>query len=139
MGRQVIRSGDILVVGADTPVGTEAVRLVGKQRYEGGVEQKFKKVAFADSPYDVTDDDSVLLVESSTGAVTIVLQAVAACDSRLLTIFDWDGQANVNNITVAAQPGETINSLASIKIVTSGGGCQPYCDALQYKTLAASV
>lgn len=142
MGKQVIRSGDKLIVGADNPVAptsTEVVRLVGKRRVEGGVERKFTTVTFAMSPYPVTDADEVLLCASGGGAITITLQAVAVCNGRELFIFDWDGLANVNNITIAAQMGETINGLATIAIVTSYGGAESYCDATVWKTIGTSV
>lgn len=67
-------------------------------------------IAFANSPYSVTNADTVLYVDTSGGAITILLQASAARNGVPLSIKDVTGNAAANNITVKPVAGETIDT-----------------------------
>lgn len=92
-----------------------------------------------DSPYDIPATCRILRIASTGGPVQVNLPAVATSEGRRLTIVDWDGAANVNNDTIAAQPAETVNGAASVAIVTSYGGAELYCEDGAWRTLQATV
>lgn len=68
-------------------------------------------VNFGMSPYTVLATDSWIEVDSSGGAVSIILQAPAS--GRFLTIMDALGTSFTNNITVTVSGGALINGSAS--------------------------
>ena len=91
------------------------------------------------SPYAILTTDRTLLCNTDGAALTLTLPAVASSSGRRLTALDWAGTANVHAVTIAAQAGETVNGLASIDIVTLGGGCDLYCDGVVWQTIKTTV
>jgi hypothetical protein len=70
-----------------------------------------KSISSADSPYVCSPDDDTVLVDSSSGTVTIKLPAVLA--GKRVTVKDSGGSSSTNNITVQASGGETIDATSS--------------------------
>lgn len=73
---------------------------------------------------NVEQDDSVLNVDTSTIPATINLLTIIAASwstQYKLYIFDASGNSSVNNITIVAPAGFTINAQQSIPINTNGG------------------
>lgn len=70
-----------------------------------------REIAFADSPYTVAAGDNVIFVNTSGGAVTINLPAVAGARGRMLTIKKRTGDANA--ITLDPNGAETIDGAAT--------------------------
>lgn len=83
--------------------------------------QSLTAVTFAMSPYTPTNADSVLLVNTSGGAVTINLQAAAARAGLDLTIKDDTGNAAANPISVVRNGAETIDGLTTYPIDSNYG------------------
>jgi hypothetical protein len=96
-------------------------------------------VTHAMSPYTVLATDSVLLCDAVAGPIAIVLPAVASSDNRELEVLDWTDHAAANNIAIQAQPGETVNGLASVSIVTDGGGCKLRSTTTVWRTKRSTV
>lgn len=76
-------------------------------------------VNFAMSPYTVLTTDFILLVDSSGGAVTIVLGLASARNKKDLIIKDDGGVAATNVITVNRTAPDTIDGGASYPIDTN--------------------
>lgn len=71
----------------------------------------------------IFDDDSILLCNTSLGAVTINLSLIPANywnTTYKLYIKDNSNNASVNNITIVAGTGQTINGGASLVLNTNG-------------------
>ncbi len=73
-------------------------------------------VNFAMSPYTVLPTDYTLLVDSSAGAVTIVLGPASARNKKDLIIKDDGGVAATNVITVNRTAPDTIDGVTSYPI-----------------------
>jgi hypothetical protein len=74
----------------------------------------------------VNNDDSILYCNTSAGAVVINLIDIPTnfwSTQYKLYIADNSNNASVNNITINAPTGFTINGAASITISTNGGSC----------------
>lgn len=72
------------------------------------------------------DDDSVLLCNTSSGAVTINLNLIPANywnTTYKLYIVDNNNNASVNNITIVAGAGQTINGASTLVLNTNGVSC----------------
>ena len=90
-----------------------------------------KAVNFAMSPYAVLATDTVLLVDTSGGAVTINMMASGARGGVELTIKDDTGNAVANPISVVPSGAETVDGLApylidgpfaAVKFIPQAGG-----------------
>lgn len=70
--------------------------------------------------YDVVESDQILLIDTTAAAVQINLPATASMKkARVLWLCDAAGTWNVNNVTVAAGSGTTIQGGASITLSTA--------------------
>lgn len=99
-----------------------------------------KDLSNVDTPYAILADDPALFLCSTHGGVlTVTLPAVGNNAGRVISIVDWHGDAAANNITIAAQGGETVNGAASIAITTAFGGCSLFCDGIVWRTQLATV
>lgn len=79
-------------------------------------------VAFADSPYTPLSTDTVLYVDTTAGAVEILLRPAAERIAVPLAIKDIGGLAYTNHITVTPNGAETIETNANFVIQTDFGG-----------------
>lgn len=70
-------------------------------------------ITVASSPYTVQSTDNLIYVDTSGGAVTILLQASAARLGVPLTIKDVTGNALTNNVTITPNGAEVIDGLSS--------------------------
>lgn len=73
-------------------------------------------VTFAMSPYNVQAADRVLLVDTSGGAISIVLPAAASRGGLDLEVKDITGNADPNNITVTFASGGTMDGRNQVVI-----------------------
>lgn len=76
--------------------------------------------------YTVDNEDSILLCNTSTAAVTINLASIVANNWNTvykLYIIDNNSLAGTNNITITAPAGFTINNTTSVIINVNGGSC----------------
>lgn len=71
-------------------------------------------VTAAMSPYTPPARITDLLVDTTGGAVTIVLPLAAARDGLPVLIKDVTGNADVNNITINSTAPETVDTLSTI-------------------------
>lgn len=78
-------------------------------------------VTFAMSPYTAVNSDSILLVNTSAGVVTINLQPAAARGGLDLTIKDVTGNAAANPISVVRNGAETIDGLTTYPMDSNYG------------------
>lgn len=79
------------------------------------------------SPYTARVVDKILSCKTSTGAITIQLQAAnLAGDGKLYIIKDEDGSAATNNITILPASGETIDGESSLVISVDDGSASIY-------------
>ena len=96
-------------------------------------------VAFAASPYTVLSTDTVLLVDTTAGAVELDLPAVASSSGRTLVIKDEGGNAATNAITIDPNASETLDgSATSATITTAYGHMTIFCDGTQWLSDAGS-
>lgn len=79
-------------------------------------------ITVASSPYPVQGTDTYLYVDSSGGAVQILLQTGAARAGLPLVIKDTGGAAATNNITITPNGAETIDGIAPLVINANYGG-----------------
>lgn len=70
-------------------------------------------VNHASSPYQVLATDFLLLVDSSGGTVTILLQASAARNGKELDIKDSGNDASVNAISLTPVAGEDVDGFTN--------------------------
>ncbi len=73
------------------------------------------------TPHSVGSSDHVLLVDTSSTAITVNLPAVSAQAGRILLIKDKSGNASSKNITVARAGSDTIDGATSVVINSNYG------------------
>lgn len=79
------------------------------------------------SPYTARVVDKILSCKTSTGAITVQLQAAnLAGDGKLYIIKDEDGNAATNNITILPAAGETIDGESELVISNDDGSASIY-------------
>ena len=86
-----------------------------------------RSITSSDSPFTADSNDTMILVDSSGGAVTVVLPAKAA--DRRITVKDSNGSASTNQITV--QPGgggELIDGVSNFVIDIGRAAISFVCD-----------
>jgi DUF4097 and DUF4098 domain-containing protein YvlB len=71
----------------------------------------------ADSPYSVPASASYIATDSSTGAITVNLPT--GTDGRKITIFDTNGSAVTNAVTINRASTDTINGLTNIQLTSA--------------------
>ena len=84
-------------------------------------------VTNAMSPYTVKVADKIISCKTSTGAITLQLQAAnLAGDGKLYIIKDEDGSAATNNITILPAAGETIDGESELIVSNDDGSASIY-------------
>lgn len=96
-------------------------------------------VAAAASPYTVLSTDTVLLVDTTAGAVEVDLPAVASSSGRTIVVKDEGGVAATNQIVIDPNGAETLDgSATSATINTNFGFMSLFCDGTQWLSNAKS-
>ena len=86
-----------------------------------------RSITVSDSPFTADADDTMILVDSSGGAVTVVLPTKAA--DRRITVKDSAGSATTNPITVqSGGSGELIDEEANFVIDVNRAAVSFVCD-----------
>lgn len=84
------------------------------------------------SPFTPADTDTILLVDTTAGPVTINLPLAASRHGVRLLVKDVAGNARVNNITINPTAPETIEGLPNLPIVANYGAFQLYPATAKY-------
>lgn len=80
----------------------------------------FPAVKTSSGDYDVTDSDTVIVINKTVGAATQVNFPASPATGRVLIVKDGKGDAAAHNITVSGN-GKNIDSAASVTITTNYG------------------
>jgi len=81
------------------------------------------------SDYSVGPSDHFIGVDTTSGAVTITLPAVAAVsEGKIYIIKDEGGRAATNNIVINTAGSAKIDSLAAVSLVSNYGAINIYCN-----------
>ncbi|RLG11856.1 hypothetical protein DRN69_07280 [Candidatus Pacearchaeota archaeon] len=80
------------------------------------------------SNYTVKDDDYIIGVDTSGGAVTVTIPTALLKKGRTLIINDEGGSASSNNITIATEGSEKIDGSATATISTNNASIGLYSD-----------
>jgi len=120
-------------IGPDgTATFEQDVVIEGNLTSNAGRVKHLTVVVFGDSPYSVLPDDHILLVNTTGGAVEIVLEA-APGTGRELIIKDTSGTADTNAITVTPDAGDTIDGAASADVDFEYGELSIVFDGTNWK------
>ena len=107
-----------------TPTHTFAV--AGSSFMSGGVTYKRKEIS---STYTASTTDYYLGINSTNGTVSVRLPDADDCsDGQTYVIKDEGGNANTNNITVAASGAQTIDGVNSVVLESPYAALQLYCN-----------
>lgn len=71
----------------------------------------------ADSPYSVPTSASYIATDSSTGGITVNLPT--GTNGRKITVFDTNGSAVTNTVTINRASTDTINGLTNIQLTSA--------------------
>lgn len=90
-------------------------------------------VTASDSPY-LASGDNLVLVDTSTGTVTVTLPSAGATQGNKLRVVDIAGQAATNNITIDTESAETIEpgGGSSVTVTVSGAWVDFYPDGANW-------
>lgn len=80
-----------------------------------GVYGVYRSISFADSPYSILVTDDFISVDTSGGAISVILPATGTANQSWI-VKDRTGNANTNNITVTAAGGFTVDTQVSYVI-----------------------
>lgn len=95
-----------------------------------------KQIDDTDNPY-TTSGESIILVDTTNGAVTVTLStadATATSPENKITIIDSGTNASSNNITINTQGAETIDGSSSFTITTDRGQTTVQSDGSDWTT-----
>ena len=82
-----------------------------------------KSIVLANSPYTILSTDDVLFVDTSAGAITMILPNPAAFTyAKMFYIKDTTGSFGTNNLTLSPFGAEKIEGLAANKIFQTNWG-----------------
>ncbi|RLC88227.1 MAG: hypothetical protein DRJ03_03520 [Chloroflexi bacterium] len=102
--------GDI-ILPADTPNDLRIAIEEFMRRVEDNVNYLlFPQLVSVTAAYTATDLDSAIIVDATSGAVTVTLPDAATVDQKILTIKKID---NSNNVTVDGNGSQTIDGSAT--------------------------
>jgi hypothetical protein len=82
--------------------------------------------------YDLDDDDYLVGVDTTGGALFVEMQTAQLAAGRAFWIFDEGGNAAVANITIQTEGAETVNGAASVVINTAYGAAFVYSDGTNW-------
>jgi hypothetical protein len=69
--------------------------------------------------YTVTNQDQIILVNATSGAIAITLPPAASVLGTHYTIKDWKGNSATHNITISAASGQTIDGSSTFVMGTN--------------------
>ena len=130
------QAGQNLKVGqtnaTEVSIGNPTNNIVsnGALLVEGGYRMKRTFVESIDSPYTIFDNDYILGVNTTTGAVNINLPDAFGIAGRTLHIVDEAGTSLTNNITISASGADLINGSATAVINTGYSSFSIYSNGL---------
>lgn len=100
----------------------------------GGYGTTPTRIGTTDTPYTMKLTDNTLYVDSSGGAITIIIPSdMIAIDGIEFTVMDVGYSANTNNITVQTEGTEKIHNSASDYVISGAG------DSVTFKTDGSNV
>jgi hypothetical protein len=100
----------------------------------GGYGTTPTRIGTTDTPYTMKLTDNTLYVDSSGGAITIIIPSdIIALDGIEFTVMDIGYSANTNNITVQTEGTEKIYNSASDYVISGAG------DSFTFKTDGENV
>jgi len=82
--------------------------------------------------YTTSIDDVFISITDTTSPRGIAISTTMIKEGREIIIKDEDGTANINNITIKGEGGETFDGSATIVINTSYGHKKLYCDGVNW-------
>lgn len=92
-------------VGINQGIPTSTFHLTGSEA---------RTITTTATNYTVLATDSIILVDSTSGARTITLPDATACVGRLYKIKDWKGKSATNNITIVFNSTQLCDGASSI-------------------------
>jgi hypothetical protein len=126
-------NGDDFIVSANKMITSGALTHTGALAVIGRVtasqDLRLSGIQTVVSNTTVGTDKSIILINTSGGAIELTLGAVASNNGRVLTIVDYTGNADANNITIKANGSELINGSNTVKIRRKNGFVQLFCNA----------
>jgi hypothetical protein len=124
---QIDGTSNVFVISVPTGLGVsqlfvdaELSTFAGQVDVEGILRAPFVSVLSitnASSPFDLSDATPYVSTNSTGGAITINLPA--GIDGRKVTIFDTNGSAVTNNVTINRAGSDTINGATSTTLTTA--------------------
>jgi hypothetical protein len=87
------------------------------------------------SPATGAVNRSIYAVDTSSGAITVNLPNAASVTGIKITIFDYQGNAAMNHITIDADGSQTINGQLTQQIDSNYGWCILYSDGSNWRLL----
>ncbi len=119
-----------LTIAADG-TGNDDITLSGSVTISGGMAISHTGT---DSNYTASVDDSIIGIDTTSGAVTVTLPSAGAVAGKVFIIHDEGGTAGSNNITVATEGSETIDGSSTATISTNYGSLRIYSDGTNFFT-----
>ena len=113
-------------------------QLVGANTFEGALTtaggRNKSVVTVAAATYDLLATDEIVLVDyTTTGAVTsFTLPTAQVVDGRTFQVYDVDGNAGTNNITLDTEGTEKINGADTFVMATDSQAITVTCDGTNW-------
>lgn len=73
------------------------------------------------APIPAVDNITLIFADTTSGPDTVTIQTADIIDDALFIIKDEFGNASINNVTIDAQGGETIDGVSSVNIEVDYG------------------
>ncbi len=89
-----------------------------------------KAITFADTPYTVLAADDLIVVDATSGAVTLTLPAVASSNGRQIRAKKTDASANV--VKVDGNGAETVDGAADLDLLLQHEVAAVVCDGTEW-------
>ncbi len=105
---------------------------------DAGVFTAIKTITVAGSPYAITPHDGTVFVDTSGGAVTVVLPTAVGIGGREYTLND-NGNAETNQVTVNTTGSETISDETSLIISTDHVGVVVQSDGSNWQVVSTAI
>ena len=119
----VVRDDELSAEPSDWPIISEAGRIA----FFGGVRRNYVTLTHIDSPYTVSDTDTMIGVDTSRAAVTLTLPSAVSVGAGIdLLIKDEGGVVNVEAVTLETVANETIDGSSTLKMTTAYESVQLY-------------